>query len=56
MRREYGSHESAWRRLKERRRPRLRLAYPFCQAIYQVAGAVERFFAWLKGFRRLALG
>jgi|GEM_PF-4716373 len=30
--------------------------YPFCQAIYQMAGAVERFFAWLKGFRRLALG
>jgi transposase len=40
-----------------RRRPRRGRPYRFCRATYRVArGAVERFFAWLKGgFRRLAL-
>jgi transposase len=40
-----------------RKRPRMGRPYRFCQVTYQAArGAVERFFAWLKGgFRRLAL-
>jgi hypothetical protein len=40
-----------------RTRPKRGRPYRFCRATYRVArGAVERFFAWLKGrFRRLAL-
>jgi transposase len=43
--------------LRGRRRPRRGRAYRLCPATYRVTkGAVERFFAWLKGgFRRLAL-
>jgi len=40
-----------------RKRRKMGRPYRFCQVTYQAArGAVERFFAWLKGgFRRLAL-